>query len=733
MIRITAWTSSVAGLAVAASLGLAACTEPGGAAAAARSQLAVGEEGREAERAEPAVAFRTTEGPDALALIIAIADYGAPPAGMKNARGQDVLAYRPLNADNDVPLIRSGLELHGFRAANIRELRDAAATHDGIVAALEALVAAAGPGDVVVIHYSGHGHQLTDQDGPNDELDGYDEVLVPYGAPAELVSGYDGSLHLRDDVLGEYVRRLRERTGAHGSVTVFLDACFSGTGTRGGDEELPARGVLVPLGPPNAEAAARPATRGPGATEGTGLEVPAAAGTRGGNAGVSGLAPFTVLSAARHDEVAHEMYAEDGATVVGSLTYALSQALPRLRDGDTYGTLFTYVVSALHGRVRQSPQIEGDREAVVFRPEFVRDAAPAVRVTEIRPDGRLVLDAGGLVGLNSGSRVSLFPPSGNPAEMTPWASGLVVSGTPTRSVVELDRAAPADARLVEARVLADRLAYGDAALRVALAPDLPPARRDSLRDLLHGIGMIDLVETGADLVLASESPGAPGAPESRPQAGGPGSRGIRPGPAWTAAGEPLSIAPAGLSATRLARRVEDWARNQYLRRIQIDDPRLDVDFELAVVQWDEAAGACTRPDWNRAREHRGFDGGRWSLPPQTDYVLRIRNNSDQRLHFAVIDVMPAGDTVTLVRPLYPRDEHSAQATELPPGRELRIPDACYFTEETGGLETLKLFISTDPIPVGRLIGMRTRSGERGGDASLVATREIHLRIRKPEP
>ena len=70
---------------------------------------------------------------------------------------------------------------------------------------------------------------------------------------------------------------------------------------------------------------------------------------------------------------------------------------------------------------------------------------------------------------------------------------------------------------------------------------------------------------------------------------------------------------------------------------------------------------------------------------------------------------------------------------LPPGGELQIPETCYYTEESGGLETLKLFVSTDPIPVGRLVGMRTRSGERGGDMSMTATREIHLRIGDPEP
>ena len=183
------------------------------------------------------VSFQTSDGPDALALIIAISDYGAPPEGMKNARGQDVLAYRPLNAGNDVPLIMRGLQQHGFGKENIQVLADSAADRGGILRALSALEAAAGPGDVVVLHYSGHGHQLTDDDGPQDELDGYDEVLVPYGAPAELVEGYTGEYHIRDDRVGEYIQALREMVGPRGNVTVFLDACYSGEITEEENED----------------------------------------------------------------------------------------------------------------------------------------------------------------------------------------------------------------------------------------------------------------------------------------------------------------------------------------------------------------------------------------------------------------------------------------------------------------------------------------------------------------
>lgn len=690
---------------------------------------------------EPPVHFTTGPGPDAMALIIAISSYGAPPAGMKNARGQNVLAYRALNAKNDVPLVEGALLQQGFPAENIQVLADSAADRAGIEAALDALVDAAGPGDVVVVHYSGHGHQITDDDGPQDELDGYDELLVPYGAPAELVPGYTGEYHIRDDEVGEYVRKLREKVGANGNVTFFLDACYSGTGTRG-EDELPTRGMPEPLGPPNPEAvAAAGAGAGSRGAEGprdtgSGFDVGATTpGTRGmaGEADESDLAPFTVISAASHNEVAHETYTDDGSTAVGSLSYALSVAIPRLRAGDTYNTLFTYVVSALHGRVRQTPQMEGARNAVVFRPEFVRATAPTVNVTRVVDAGRVVLDAGGLVGLNPGARVSLYPPSGDPTRIQPWALGEVDMATPSQAVVSLQGQPPAGVDLLEARVFAERLAYGEAKLRIELAQDLPAAVADSILDQLADNGMLEFVESRADVkvgtdVVESRVPAAQRSAKARAYEGRLAAVTINDHVPLSPAVAGPRRAPRAPGAGIVARRLEDWARNQYLRRIQFEDPGIDVDFELAVVKYDEATESCTRADWEHATKHDGYQGGgQWSLPAGTDYVLRIRNNGDEALHFAVIDLMPPGDTVTLVKRLYPGVEESAAATELPPGSAVQIPEICFYTEPTSGLETLKLFVSTEPIPIDRLVGMRTRSGRRGGSISMTATREIHLR------
>ena len=233
-----------------------------------------------------------------IALIIAISDYGTPPPHPET--GEPLRPYRTLNAHNDIPLVRGALEHQGFLPENIRVLEDADADAEGIREALRWLVRETDDGDVVVLHYSGHGHRLTnDNPDEDDEVDGYDELLVPYGAPDQFYDGYDGSLHIRDDELGEVVARLRRRAGPTGNVTVFLDACYSGTGTRG-DAELPARGSAEPLGPPSRVVAAVDPAGTPG---GTGVDQASGPSTRGGD---EALASFAVFSAASQRQVAYE-------------------------------------------------------------------------------------------------------------------------------------------------------------------------------------------------------------------------------------------------------------------------------------------------------------------------------------------------------------------------------------------------------------------------------------------
>ena len=140
------------------------------------------------------------------ALLVGINDYKSVP-GLQGSV-------------NDVQTMREVLITRwGFQEANIRMVTDQAATRAGILAALEELVRTAGPNDTVYFHYSGHGSQVEDLNG--DEEDGLDETIVPVDGRSP------GVPDIVDDELDAIFARLKTR-----SAVIVLDSCHSGTATR---------------------------------------------------------------------------------------------------------------------------------------------------------------------------------------------------------------------------------------------------------------------------------------------------------------------------------------------------------------------------------------------------------------------------------------------------------------------------------------------------------------------
>lgn len=112
------------------------------------------------------------------------------------------------------------MDVHEFEEDNITVLMDDGVhsnpTRNNIMFAYEKIVMESQPGDVVYLHYSGHGGKLRD-DG-NDEEDGFDETLVPLD--------YQRSGQIRDDDLLKYlVVPMKEGV----FVTSVMDCCHSGT------------------------------------------------------------------------------------------------------------------------------------------------------------------------------------------------------------------------------------------------------------------------------------------------------------------------------------------------------------------------------------------------------------------------------------------------------------------------------------------------------------------------
>lgn len=308
------------------------------------------------------------------ALLIGVDKYKAPfiPA-LKGCR-------------NDVELIASVLRNRfGLDDQHLHLLHDEEATHDGIVQAIRShlienarAAKAAGQSDLAcLLHFSGHGSMARNED----KTAGLDETIVPHDSRLE------GIVDIKDWELGSLIDELAQYTS---NITVVLDCCHSGSGTR--DEETVVRQCPTDLRP-QPERPIRTGTRG---------DAPASDGN---------LNTHVLLAACSNSQTANEYVDQSTGEkrYFGILSYSLAEELAK-------ATSLTY--RELHQRVcrrvwqsypLQSPQCEGDRDRLLFggvRPPqdlWIRVVGPQ--------DGLIKIDAGSAHGLSQGAELDVYEES----------------------------------------------------------------------------------------------------------------------------------------------------------------------------------------------------------------------------------------------------------------------------------------------------------------------------------
>lgn len=154
------------------------------------------------------------------ALLVGIGDYDRAATGWSTIHG-----------NNDVALLDGKLAAKGF---TVSKLVNTQATKAKIIKALDDIVSVTGPGDMIYIHFSGHGQLIEDLNG--DEPSRTDQSFVCYDAccsPSYLVGkrNYRGENHLVDDELFPILNRLKKKVGDKGRLIVVFDSCYSGAPT----------------------------------------------------------------------------------------------------------------------------------------------------------------------------------------------------------------------------------------------------------------------------------------------------------------------------------------------------------------------------------------------------------------------------------------------------------------------------------------------------------------------
>lgn len=85
--------------------------------------------------------------------------------------------WNNINGANDVKLLAPILKAKGFK---VTTLSDEKATHKNIIEGINKLIATSRKGDIIYFHFSGHGQPVEDISG--DEVDGWDEAIIPVDA-----------------------------------------------------------------------------------------------------------------------------------------------------------------------------------------------------------------------------------------------------------------------------------------------------------------------------------------------------------------------------------------------------------------------------------------------------------------------------------------------------------------------------------------------------------------------
>ncbi len=263
------------------------------------------------------------------ALLIGINRYKIPGADLRGCV-------------NDVENMKGVLtQMYGFASKDVAVMTDFAATTKAMKAAISKLVRDARSGDVVLLHYSGHGANVIDVNG--DEPDRRDEILCP--------TDLDWHKPLLDDWLRTTFNRLR----AGVSLTVIMDCCHSGSNTR---VLLPPDAPSIPRFLPNPldimEAESGRKLRGK--VKGS-LHASATAKRKKSDI-VDANIPELLVTGCRDTQTSADAYI--GGSYNGALTYCVVETLKAAGGTISYRQMHQGTIKRLkQGGYDQVPQLEG--------------------------------------------------------------------------------------------------------------------------------------------------------------------------------------------------------------------------------------------------------------------------------------------------------------------------------------------------------------------------------------
>lgn|GEM_PF-6168663 len=593
------------------------------------------------------VVFSQNHVPVKHALVVAISEY-SPSSG-----------FRHIDADNDLKIIMKLLKQQGFTDTII--LTNARATKEGFIEAYRKLRSNIQPGDIIYIHFSTHGQQIQDLGG--DEIDGLDEAIALYDSQSRGSNEYRGQNHLTDDEFGEMIEQLRKSLGKQGDILVMIDACHSGSMSRGLDTVI-IRGGYPPITIPGQDSIVR--------TRGSNDAIRSAEGSK--SVGMfsnlnhnkrDDLANYVIISACENSEISSEFYYNHN--YFGPLTWAfLTALLNNSSENYTYNKLFHDIqyemISMFENyKTKQNPTIEsaetGGTDKVIFGGKSIKQQNFYTISRFIKPD-QIIIDGGNISGIFDSTTVTVYPSgTADPGKAgTPLAIGKIIQSGYMESTVQLQSLLN-DKKPGDYWIFINDRRLGGYKVTLGLGTFTDAKFKKQAIGVIQGCSYAEITTDSPAFILEQKKSNAPEMDlvQSRSR----------------------KISRDNITVDNLGKTLLNLAQVQFMKSLKVTSQGIELD--VALVPSDSLHNPKSKFTDSRTLRPTVKEG-------VDTAILWIANTGKKSFYFNLLDIDPE-DRINVV---FPSDERPVSDCYLQPGQKFPTRYTFY---KPYGTETLKIIAS----------------------------------------
>ena len=557
-------------------------------------------------------------------LIIAIGDY--PTEGL----------WPKISSVNDIPHIKSAFNSLGFLDDNILIIKDDQATKAGILIAFQKLIDESNSGDLIFIHYSGHGQQTVDANG--DEIDGLDEAIVPFDSPLNYDDlHYKGENLITDDEISVITLELRKKIGKQGQLVLVMDSCHSGSGTRGVGRS---RGTDKIMAPDNY----KPKSRGTESNMGITIDD-------------DNIAPMASFFGASSRELNYETL-DDQIKPVGSLSYAFASIVSRMKSTFSYNELFERIKLKMKSIApNQNPQWEGPEDVYFLGGEVTKEMI-LYTVESINED-KVIASMGTLSEVYNGSVVEVFSVD----QIKVIGTGEVTAAYLTNSEITLDELIDVEeGELLQIKVI--EYVAAPVTCQVSYDSNKLADWSEIVIDVINELYIEEVVSNASIFIIVEDDVLK-----------------LKDKQGMVIYQKPYREGRSERYVFQIKKVIMSYMQGEYMREFESESQNLIVDFDIVEVD-------CSSKSVVNKSIHNS------NIAVGSCIRIKVKNNGIKPAYFSVLDIQP-DNVINLVIPAVSLG-YTASEYYLEPGQEF---ETNYSIEigEPYGVEVMKLIATDEPL------------------------------------